>query len=260
MCEVMRSRRWPLLACLALISGCGTSDYNQLVDRGVATIRASAKFQGLFAPASIPDAPYTVRVPVIFTTSYTAQSSHPDDGDKVNAQRVQAPFLPASLPTKLTFESTVKEGNRKLPYYCYLSVVDAKPGDFDRLAGEIAAALKQVSPDPVPAWEPIDADTPTGKAIPWRRIRAEGEQPFLVKVNDQLEAQKLPGVYEIWLHDAGDRIAMIAWRSPKEIEGPQTDDVRITGGLALPAPNAKPDFTKWPVLTAGTLEQPAASK
>jgi hypothetical protein len=254
-----RSKILLVATVLLIASGCGTSDYNQLVDRGVATLRSSVKFHGLFGPSTIPGTPYSVRVPVLYTNSYNQQSAHPDDGDKINPQRLQAPFMPASLPTKLMFEGTVKEGNRKLPFYCYITAVEAKPGDADRIASEIATGLKSVSPDQAPVWEPVDADTPTGKAIPWRRIRAEGEQPFMVKVDDQLEIQKLPGVYEVWLHEDSDQVVMIGWRAPKSIEGPQTNDIQVSGGLVLPVPNAKPDLSKWPVLTAGTLERSAAA-
>jgi hypothetical protein len=245
---------------LASLSGCGTSQYNALASRGVARLRGEAKFQGLYAPAQIPGSPFSIRVPVIFTNSYTPNSGHPDDGEKIKPLRMQPPFLPAGDAIKLTYEGTTKDAEgRKVPYYCYVAAGEAKPGEVDKLARDIEAGLKQLFPEPPPAWEEVDADTPTGKAIHWRKIRAVGPQPFFVKVEGKVEQQKLPGIFELWLHDAGDHVAIIAWRSPSAVEGPQTGEFTLVGGLAVPVDDAKPDFSKWPILTAGSLEVAAPS-
>ena len=240
---------------LSALSGCGTSQYNALANRGVARLRGEAKFQGLYAPTAIPGSPFSVRVPVIFTNSYTPNSGHPDDGDKINPLRMQPPFLPAGDAIKLTYEGTTKDAEgRKVPYYCYVAAGEAKPGEVDKLASDIESGLKQIFPEPPPAWESVDADTPLGKAMNWRKIRAVGPQPFFVKVDGKVEQQKLPGVFELWLHDAGDHVAIIAWRSPVSVEGPQTGEFTLVGGMAVPVDDAKPDFSKWPILTAGSLE------
>lgn len=240
---------------LASLSGCGTSQYNALANRGVVRLRGEAKFQGLYAPTQIPGSPFSVRVPVIFTTSYTPNSGHPDDGEKISPQRMQPPFLPADDAIKLTYEGTTKDAEgRKLPYYCYLAAGEAKPGEIDKLARDVENGLKQLFPEPPPAWEEVDADTPSGKASHWRKIRAVGPQQFFVKVNDVVEKQSLPGVFELWLHDAGDHVVIIGWRAPSAVEGPQTAEFTVVSGMAVPVDDAKPDLSKWPILTAGSLE------
>ncbi len=245
-----------LLGMASLVTGCGVSDYDQLLDRGVARIRSEAKFQGLFAPVRIPDMPYTVRVPVIFPNSFTPTSSHPDDGGKIRPQRMQPPFVGSDDVVKLTFEGKVEEGNRKLPFYCYLAGRQVKPGEVDQYANVIEkAAQAAVQTGPKPTWELVDADTPEGKGLHWRKMRVEGDQPFFVlrDGDDKAELETMPGILELWLHDAGEYAIMILWRAPKEIQGSQERDIQSINGLVVPLPNVKPDLSKWPVLTAGTL-------
>jgi hypothetical protein len=242
---------------LVAVSGCGTSAYNSQVERAFAILRNQAKFQGLYAPTQIPETPYSVRVPVIFTNSYSAKSSHPDDGDTIHKQRMYPPFLPSNA-IKLTYEGmTTDNEGAKLPYYCYLAVAEAKPGDADKLATTVISGLRQAMPGSKEDWEPVDADTPEGKAISWRKLRLTGDQPFFVKKDDKVETRKLPGIFELWMHDAGDHIVMIGWRTPSSIQGPQKNEFTVVGGIAVPTDNAKPDFDKWPVLTAGTLTEGA---
>ncbi len=243
-----------LLAFLVSCVGCGSSDYNNVVNRGVARIRAEAKFQGLYAPTPIPETELQIRVPVIFIHSYTPTSSHPDDGDTINRDRVRPPFLRDDA-LKLTYESSTPNGaGDKLPYYLYIAVNDSKPGDMEKLSDLLIGLLKSAVPDVTAQWEEIDADTPEGKAIHWRKLRATVEQDFLVKTNaGQIEKRKLPGIFEIWLHDTGKQLVMLGWRAPSEVEGPQNGEFLTVGGMAVPTENAKPDFSKWPVLTAGTL-------
>ncbi len=262
MLERLRAARVVLPVCglllLATTTGCGTSAYNSQVDRAFASLRNEAKFQGLYAPMQIPDTQFSLRVPVIFTQSFTPKSSHPDDGDTINPKRMQPPFLPSD-DIRLTYEGMTPDTDGvNLPYYCYIAVADAKPGDADKLADSVISGLKQLMPDSKEEWVPVDADTPEGKAIPWRKLRLTVEQPFFVKVNDKVETRNLPGIFELWLHDAGDHLVIMGWRTPSSIEGPQTGEFSVAGGIAMPTPNAKPDFTKWPVLTAGTLTADAA--
>ena len=249
----------PLLvgtACALLLAGtagCGTSDYNSLVRRGAASLRGEVKFQGLYAPATIPKTSLSLRIPLIFTESYDANSGHPDDGEKISPRRLQPPFL--NLPgLKLTYETRHKKGNERIPFYCYIAETPAQPGDIDKLAADLQAKLKQQFPDAPDTWDGADADTPDGFAVHWRKIRVEGDQPFFVKVGDKVEERTLPGIFELWIHDADGKIVLLGWRSPKSIEGPADLKFITLNNITIPPDNPTPDFSKWPVLTAGSIE------
>ena len=61
-----------LASCLGLLlslSGCGTSVYNELVNRKAVLLRSATKFHGMYAPAVIPGTPMTIRVPTAFGQS-----------------------------------------------------------------------------------------------------------------------------------------------------------------------------------------------
>lgn len=265
MSPMVKFSRGALLACAALtvlLAGCGVSQYNALANRRVGALRGEVRFRGLYAPSQVPGTPFSIRVPIVFSGSYQENSSHKDDGAVISPDRLQPPFL--KLPGfKLCFEGTNTSGTTRLPFYCYVAARPAQPGDADKLAGQLQAQLKKTFPDTPDEWQVVDAESPTGVAVHWRKIRVEGEQPFMVKEADQVKSQSLPGVFELWIHDADNYVAMIAWRTPKSIEGapaaaptgdaPASDANPLVNLLEGPPKDAKLDMTELPAATAGTL-------
>ena len=248
-------------------SGCGGREYDALLGKRLDQLRAGAPFRGLFGPTQVPDSPVKIRVPLIFKTSYVEGSKHPDDGGPIKPDRLQPPFL--QLPGfKMCFESTATANSgEKLPFYCYLATLPAKDGDAAKLCTELQEKLAATFKDAPTEWDTIDAQTPEDKAIPWKRLRVVGEQPFYAtSANNEKVTAKVPGVFEIWVHDAHSQIVIVAWRAPESIDTPggATPAKVSSGGLTImqaPA-NAKPDLKVMPPLTAGTLviEAPDANQ
>jgi len=238
---------------MIVVSGCGTSAYNDLVKDRVAQLRAEVKFQGMYASSQIPSSQLKLRIPMIMSNSYSTASGHPDDGTKINPARLQPPFL--NLPgLKLTYETRHKTADgTRLPFYCYIASTPGKPGDADRLCADFQKRLKQRFPDTPDTWEAVDADSPTGFAVHWRKLRVVGEQPFFVKGGGMVEARNMPGVFELWVHEGDGQIVILGWRSPQSIDGPDETKFVTLNNVTLPPDNPKPDLTKWPVLTAGSL-------
>jgi hypothetical protein len=250
------------LATLSLlVSGCGISDYNTLMKRRLGSLRSSAKFKYLYGPTELPGTPISVRVPMIYSRSYRADSAHDDDGPVIRPERSQPPFL--RLPSfKLCYESMTATGEAQLPHYCYLAAMPAKAGDADRIEGQFAAQLKKAFPASTPTWETVNADTPNGFSILWKKLRVEGDQPFFVKTPEKVEAKVMPGMFELWLHDAGNYIVLVAWRVPSAIQGQVTMPEIAEGQNATFPADSKLDLSMWPALTAGTVvksEAPAAA-
>jgi hypothetical protein len=263
-----RKHRWPARiawACFfALLAGCGTADYERLLTKRLNDLRSAEPFRTLFGPTELPDTPMKIRVPMAFKTSYMENSPHPEDGAKISPDRAQPPFLP--LPGfKLCYEGHVPSAEGQPPFYCYLAAVPAKAGDAAKMAADLQAALKAKFKDVPDAWETVDANTPENKALAWRKIRVTGEQPFRVKDAGKVVSKNLPGVFELWMHDAGDYIVLVGWRAPTAIEGPTgpppAPAMSPTGVMVQSVQEAKPDFSTMPALTAGTLtiQQPAAA-
>jgi hypothetical protein len=257
-----------LAVVLVVVSGgCGGREYDALLGKRLDQLRAGAPFRGLFGPTELPDSPVKLRVPLVFKTSYVEGSKHPDDGGPIKPDRLQPPFLP--LPGfKMCFESTATaNAGEKVPFYCYLATLPAKDGDAAKLCTELQEKLQATFKDVPTEWDTIDAQTPEDKAIPWKRLRVVGEQPFYVTTsNNEKSSAKLPGVFEIWVHDAHSQIVIVAWRAPESIDTPGgAAPAKVSsGGLTImqaPA-NAKPDLKAMPPLTAGTLviEAPDANQ
>jgi hypothetical protein len=240
----------------AVLPGCGTAEYRRLMaDRGD-KVRTSAAFRTLFGPSQIGETPIKIRVPMAFGKSYVETSAHPQDGPKINAERLQPPFLP--LPGfKLCYEGTGQDPQLgKVPFYCYLAAVPARAGDADKLATELQTQLKEKFKDAPDAWDVTDAAAPDGKSLQWKKIRVVGDQPFLVRVADKTVSQNLPGIFELWLCNGPDYIVLVGWRTPTSVEGPTpppADDAPLIPNPLAPLQDAKPDFKTMPVLTAGTL-------
>lgn len=248
---------WFICAALLLLQvGCGMGEYNRLMKRNLGAMRSESKFRNLYAPTQLPGTPISIRVPRIYSQSYQADSAHNDDGPAINPDRLQPPFL--RLPGfKLCYEGSVLSGADKLPHYCYLAAVPSQPGDADKLANQLQAQLNETFPEATVSWEPVDAPTPSGFSVHWRKLRLEGEQPFLVKTGDLLAPKTLPGIFELWIHDAGQYVVLVAWRTPKSIEGPSP--VAAPSGDVFNAPtDGKPDLNQFPTLTAGSVSVEAA--
>ena len=131
------------LCLLAAFSGCGTSEYNHLADSPHSQLAAKAPFKILFGPTELADTPITIRVPTIFKEAYVEDSARPEDGAKINADRLHPPFL--TLPGfKTCYEGHVNDFNaNRLPFYCYLAAVPARPGRRRSLGGRIVAQLQE---------------------------------------------------------------------------------------------------------------------
>ena len=235
-------------------TGCGTGEYRRMIDASVGHARTSAPYRTLFAYTSLPGTPLKVRVPITFNHSYREDSAHPEDGAKIKPDRFQPPFLELE-GLKYCYEAHTADpqSGAKVPFYCYLAALPARPGDAERLAGELQAKLKAKFDSTPDHWEPIDAYSENGKASPWKKIRVESDQPFYTSVGETREVKVLPAIFELWMRDLEDTVVLVGWRTPKSIEG-----------LAPPAkggdmtPPTKPDLsaspTSMPALTAGTLK------
>jgi hypothetical protein len=250
--------RIPLAAAglTVLLGGCGISQYNALMNQRLTSLRVSVKFRNFYASSQLPDVPISVRIPTVFVKSYRENSSHKDDGAVINPDRLQPPFL--KLPGfKLCYEGTNTTGTTTLPFYCYLAALPAVPGDADKIAAQLQAQLKKAFPETTAEWQGVDADTPDGKYLHWRKIHVEGVQPFQVKTNNKVDTQKLPGIFELWIYDADGYIVLIAWRTPTAVQGPSpgaTDSAsQMEALLKGPPKDAKLDLNELPTATAGTL-------
>jgi hypothetical protein len=278
MLVLARSFRAAALVCLGLsvvLSGCGTGEYNRLMNRRLGTLRAGVKFKNLYGPTQISGTPISIRVPMIYSNSYEESSPHKDDGAVISPDRVQPPFL--KLPGfKMCYEGTVTQDNLKLPHYIYLAALPSQAGDADKLAAQLQTELKNAFSKPdnakgddaaqappeqqaaEPTWEQVDVDTPRGGVFShWRKIRVEGDQMFRVKNSGKIEEQRLPGVFELWLHDANNYLVLVGWRTPKSIEGQSAAPTQFNG-LVVPPTDAKLDLTEMPARTAGTVTNDTA--
>ena len=238
---------------LAAAGGCGAAEYRRMVNASVDHARTSASVSHVvrlhLAGRHAMHDPRAVGV----QSFLPGRQAHPQDGPKIRPDRFQPPFLEIE-GLRLCYEGNADDAmGLKMPFYCYLAALQARPGDADRLQTDIQAKLKAKFEKTPDEWERADAYSEDGKAAPWKRIRVEGDQVFQVNTGQKVETQKLPGIFELWMRDLGNWIVMVGWRTPKSIEAPAPE---ATGG-DFPIPT-KPDLSTSPesmtFLTAGTLK------
>lgn len=245
-------------ALVPLIAGCGGSRYDTLINKRLGALRSGAPFRMLSAPAEIPETPIKLRIPIVFRNSYTAESGHSDDKGRIRPDRFQPPFL--TIPgLKICYEGVVSDSvNGRLPFYCYVGVVEG--GDATAISNDLLTKLKETFKDAPEAWDRVDARSPQDRAVPWKKVRVLGDQPFRPG-GEESEPRPLPGIFELWIHEADKYVVIVGWRTPTAIEGKSaTPAGGATNPLIQVSLEPKPDFSTLPALTAGTLqiEAPAA--
>lgn len=253
---------YPLLLSL-LLSGCGTREYNKLVNGRVALARGEAKFRTLYAPSDVPGAPLKIRIPLVFKPDqlYVATSKHGDDGNQIRPDRFQPPFLKWS-GFQYCYEGRADSTDgRKYPFYCYLGAVPGTNADAEKLAAQFTSTLKETFKDAPLDWASIDCESASGIAVQWKKLRIEADQPFLSGSGDTVTSENHPGIFEVWIAEKQNHIVVMAWRVPKAIDtptaAPAADAAPAAGGLAalvaVQSSGAKPDTATMPILMGGTL-------
>lgn len=233
-----------LLGLIALV-GCGAAEYEERMLSSAKDIqtrqdRATRLNENLHGSAAIGDAAVEMRVPKVFEASFTPDSPHPADGAKINAQRLQPPFL--NLPgLKLTYEAHADGGDEKTyPYYCYLAAVQGTSGDAGKLAEQLAGALRMGLPGGG-GWETVDCPTPDGGTLPCRRIRATGKQLFDATAPGSGRARftQQDGKFDLYLHEGNGWITLVAFRVPAPLDEKfKLDDIGPLAVGTLKSPSA----------------------
>lgn len=222
-------------ACL-LLSGCGTQEYDLLIEHRLKEYRHAEKFQVLInTPVDLPGTPIQLRVPGItadesqrfrLLTEKSRDPEYPTDPPVlVSPYRLNPPFL--KIPgLRATLEAPLAGANGDtVPAYCYLAAIDKKQKDAEvpvaQIPKLIVDSLKRAFPDQNPTWRDEQCDTPEiGKGVTWKRLSVTGKQPWAYRGRDAGDnAEETPhihvhtGSFEVWLNDNHpDWLVLVAWR------------------------------------------------
>jgi len=198
--------------CAAALAGCDLAGYDAKFHSALKTSADRAAFdQALFPdPYEVTDAKrnnvgVSLRLPKSFDNS--AKSLPAKD------ERAQIPALP--LPgLSFAMERQLNDASNKwLPAYVYFAVVpkaDEKPEALQAALAQAAAAAGSPA-----TWSDASLKTPQGSTATFKRLRIEGQLPFLNLQKKPPAPVKAAGRLDIYLVDAGDNSVLIAWRAPK---------------------------------------------
>jgi hypothetical protein len=195
-----------LSASLCLCLGCGSGDY----EAALANRKTSAPADTLSPAQDLPGTKVSIRVPASLGSPLVgAEDSRTKPGI------ITIPGL------KLTYEVRLKdsEGGEQ-PYYCYVGAVEAAASPMQAVTNDIQGALATLPKRTnLGNWADFPVQAPDGRQIPWRKIHCTGEQTFLYKdAKGQAKPIPLPGTLDVYLHEEGGFVVVIAWRMPTSVE------------------------------------------
>ncbi len=193
------------VASLVVLAGCGTGGYEERLSGCIRKLNAVAN--ELRDPTPVAGANFTIRLPGTCQAALEGA-----DQRRTNAG-------PITLPGSLTvYEVMVRDSvGGEQPYYLYVGSV----GGGQKLAQVAAELQKQMKTQLTPQgeWVGVQAPTADGGANQWRMLRATGKQVFYCR--DKAGAESYPtmdGLLEVYLHEQGGSIVLVAWRMPSTLE------------------------------------------
>jgi len=224
---------WTIVG-LSVAAGCGTGDYEKRLDKCLHDLQAGSKFNGLYGPQLLAETPISLRVPKMFLDPPLVEGAMVN-GKPIDPRRVK-PFQGPLPGLKLTYEGFVESADGlKTPYHCYLLAMKKVPGPMGDPVASLPMLLNTVPHDSLSGWSDIQGETPSGGAIPWKKIRMTGNQEF-VNLNKAGEERfvQMPGLLDIYVHEEAGFVVMIVWRMPNDLE-------------------AKIELGKWAPMVAGSI-------
>jgi hypothetical protein len=198
----------PLLALSLALTGCDlTGQYEKKFQEAVQTSGQRAVFDQNLHPdfTEVGDAGVKLRLPKLFDMENRKELTAKDP-------RAIAPFALPGLTKAIErqFDDT-KDPPQFLPAYIYLAAQpkgDQKADAFQAQVAQLVGATVRGA-----TWSDVTLPTPSGQSIALKRLRAEGQQPF---VNIQKNAPAaVDGLLDIYYIDGGNHHVLIGWRIPK---------------------------------------------
>ncbi len=197
---------------LILCFGCETAEYEEQLGRTIARLEQQSEFTTeMYPPKQVPGTPAWVQLPRSFEEAPLADDGG-DDG------RRRPPVYVGGL--KSTYEGFIVDGSGgKMPFYCYLSALDAASPPAARFNRSMRTQLLSGLDSSIGPWETVQCRAPTGGASEWQKLRATGAQQFYyVDGNGQGGPREMDGVMEFYTRQDSGFLIVIGWRMPAAIE------------------------------------------
>jgi hypothetical protein len=216
---------------LLFFAGCGTSDYEQRLDKRIKELKLGSKFNLLSSSIDVPGTQVSIHIPQkndsnkqafenLLTGGFESpplQEGAAADGKPIDPRRVK-PNLVDITDLKLTFEGFIPDANKgKQPYYLYVAV-STSPNSVKYYSRNLQADLGSKINDATPLTD-YKAQTPEGRSIDWQECQATGNQLFYyVKPNGEGQFVQLPGTIDLLFHEENDALVTLIWRWPAGLE------------------------------------------
>ena len=232
---------------LLFFAGCGTSYYEQRLDKRIKELKLGSKFNLLSSPIDVPGTQVSICIPQkndsnkqayenMLTGGFESpplQEGATPDGRPIDLRRIK-PNLVVITDLKLTFEGFIPDAKGgKQPYYLYVAVsTGPNRANYPRnLQGELVSKINETTP-----LTEYKAQTPEGRSIDWQECHATGNQQFYyVKPSGEGQFVQLHGAIELLFHEENDALVTLIWRWPAGLENTI-------------------DFKSWMDMTAGCMK------
>ncbi len=217
---------------LVFLGGCGTGDYEKLLDKRINDLRTGSKFNILSSPIEVPGTQVSLRVPKKESSNINAfegqlsggfespplQESASPDGKPYDPRRLKPNVV--DLPDlKLTFEGFVEDSKHgKQSYYLYVAVnTRASRGNIPKsMQADLGSKISNATP-----LTELKGTTPEGGDVIWQMCQATGNQPFYY-INPQPGEEgrfaQLRGTIQMLFLEENETMVMLIWRYPAGLD------------------------------------------
>jgi hypothetical protein len=230
-------------AWLATAAGCGSSVYADKFQHRLEELKTSAEFSAVLTDLPTEGLPINFRIPKAFTKAFNQVSIDEETKRKISP----AKFAPACLPDfpglQRMFEgqTSSKDLKSKVPFFLYVGEGDAAAvkGKFPYEEWRERIKRGRLAPG---QWEDVDAPTPKGEKLKWKRLIATGKHVWDVtpiKTNTT-EYPSLDTFFQMWVFESPQTIAILGWWSTEDARGPSDIEklAKLTAGTAVVSPTA----------------------
>jgi hypothetical protein len=204
----------------SVLTGCGTGAYDSLYSAHLKEIELASQF-GVLYPGSteITGSNLVIRLPKMMNQAYNKNSIYSFDANgEIDPERLNPPFLNPFPGLVNCYEAFVKDpAGDNLPFYLYTGIRPLSPEGKAGLKQELLGKLKALAADA--SLEDVEALTPQGAKIVWKKIAIAMPQLFFPSGQGRMGAKMLDGSFELWLYEAPTSLVLLGWRAPQTVAG-----------------------------------------
>jgi hypothetical protein len=226
---------------IAAAAGCGSSVYGEKFQNRLDELHLSSTFSEVLTDQPTDGLPINFRIPKGLTKAYNQISADSDnDNHRISRLKFAPAFLPDFPGLMTMFEGEADSTPEfKAPYYLYIGegTESAVKGKFPYQEWRDRIQRSRMKPG---AWEDVEAQTPKGAKLKWKRLTVTGKHVWEVtrRGSRTPENPSVDTFFQMWVYETPQTIAVLGWWSTNSMRPTMQQMAELTAGTAVVSPSA----------------------